>query len=121
MRPSHLQMLHQDYSTMDSDTWERCPSTTNAVERRNAECKTKQPVSLQQALTNVYRLDKSVCAKHLAAQDGCSVSYRDRSENAKRSAAKKRQAQRLATDIPDDPKAVQGPPDRACHFEKLGK
>ena len=55
------------------------------------------------------------------AQDGCSVSYRDRSENAKRSAATKRQAQRLATDIPDDPKALPGPPNRAIHFEKLGK
>ena len=76
---------------------------------------------LQQALTNVYKLDKSVCAKHLAALDGCSVSYRDRSENARRSAAQKRQKQRLAANVPDDPIALQGPPDRACHFDKLGK
>ena len=48
------------------------------------------------------------------------VSYHDRSENA-RSAAKKRQKQRLAANIPDDPTALQGPPDRACHFDKLGK
>ena len=33
MRPSHLQMLHPHYSAMDPDTWDRCPSTTNAVER----------------------------------------------------------------------------------------
>ena len=106
---------------MDSSAWDRCPSTTNAVEHQNAECKSKQPVALQHALTDVYKLDKSVCAKHLAALDGCSVSYRDRSENARRSAAKKRQEQRLATNVPDDPTALQGPPDRACHFDKLGK
>ena len=50
-----------------------------------------------------------------------SVSYSERSENARRSAAKKRQEQRLAANIPDDPSASQGPPDRACHFDKLGK
>ena len=72
---------------------------------------------LQQALTNVYKLDKCVCAKHLAALDGCSVSYRDRSENA-RSAVQKRQEQRLAANVPDDPIALQGPPD---HFDKRGK
>ena len=121
MRQSHLQMLHKGFSCMDSSARDRCPSTTNAVEHRNAECKSKQPVALQHALTNVYKLDKSVCAKHLAALDGCSVSYRDRSENARRSAAKKRQEQRLAANIPDDPTALQGPPDRACHFDKLGK
>ena len=76
-------MLHKDFSLMDSSAWDRCPSTTNAVEGRNAECKSKQPVALQHALTNVYRLDKCVCAKHLAALDGCSVSYRDKSENAR--------------------------------------
>ena len=75
IRSSHLRMLHKDFSLMDSSAWDRCPSTTNAVERRNAECKSKQPVALQHALTNVYRLNKCVCAKHLAAQDGCSVSY----------------------------------------------
>jgi hypothetical protein len=89
------------------------------VERRNAECKSKQPVALQHALANVYKLDKSVCAKHLAALDGCSVSYRDRSENARRSAAQKRQEQRHAANVPDDPTALQGPPDRVCHFDKL--
>ena len=94
MRSSHLRMLHKDFSLMDSSAWDRYPSTTNAVEHRNAECKSKQPVALQHALTNVYRLDKCVCAKHLAALaiDGCtcSVSYRDKSENARRSAAKNR-------------------------------
>ena len=43
----------------------------------------------------------------MAALDGCSVSYRDRSENAKRSAAQKRQEQRLAANIPDDLTALQ--------------
>ena len=61
MRQSHLQMLHKEFSCMDSSAWDRCLSTTNAVERRNAECKSKQPVVLQHALTNVYKLDKSMC------------------------------------------------------------
>ena len=51
---------------MDPSVWSRSPSTTNAVECLNAECKSKLPVTLQHALSNVYRLDKSVCAKHLA-------------------------------------------------------
>ena len=33
MRSSHLQMLHKDFSFMDSRAWDGCPSTTNAVER----------------------------------------------------------------------------------------
>ena len=37
----------------------------------------KQPIALQHALTNVYKLDKSVCAKYLAALDGCSVTNQD--------------------------------------------
>ncbi len=37
MRPNHLALLHKDYSTMDNEVWERCPSTTNAVYRAQ-EC-----------------------------------------------------------------------------------
>ena len=67
LRPKHLQMLHKHFSTMDPSVWSRSPSTTNAVERLNAECKSKLAVTLQHTLSNVYKLDKSVCAKHLAA------------------------------------------------------
>ena len=120
LRPKHLQMLHKDFSTMDPSMWSRSPSTTNAVERLNAECKSKLPVTLQHALSDVYRLDKSVCAKHLAALKECSISYRDKTESAKRASAAKRQQQRLVSSIPTDPMATHGPPDRACHFTPFG-
>ena len=112
-------MLHKDFSTMDSTVWGRTPSTTNAVERLNAECKSKQPVALQHALSDVYRLDKSACGKHLAALNECSVSYHEKTETAKRASAARRQQQRIASSIPTDPTAVLGPPDRACHFKTV--
>ena len=49
-----------DFSTMDPNVWSRSPSTTNAVESLNAECKSKMPVTLQHAFSNVYKLDKSI-------------------------------------------------------------
>ena len=101
---------------MDNEAWEKCPSTTNAVERRNADCKQKQPIPIKMAMINIYQLDKAVCAKHFAAENGISISHRDRSETARRSAAQTRQRQRLAKNYPDDLKAEKGPPDRACHF-----
>lgn len=76
----------------------------------------KKSIPLKMAILNVYNLDKSVCAKHIAAEDGVSISHRDRSETARRSAAQTRQKQRMAKVYPDDPKALKGPPDRACHF-----
>ena len=114
-------MLHKDFSTMDPSMWSRSPSTTNAVERLNVKCKSKLPVTLQHALSDVYRLDKSVCAKHLAALKECSISYRDKTESAKKASAAKRQQQRLVSSIPTDPMATHGPPDRACHFNTATK
>ena len=87
----------------------------------NAECKSKLAVTLQHALSNVYKLDKSVCAKHLAGLKECSVSYREKTESAKRASAAKRQQQRLLSSIPTDPTATHGPPDRACHFKTVHK
>lgn len=94
--------------------------TPNAitVECQSAECKSKHPVALQHVLTNVYKLDKSLRAKHLAAVYECNVSYHDRTENARRSAAKIRQTQHLAANVPDDPTASQALY-RICHFDKL--
>ena len=107
---------------MDLSMWSKSPSTTNGMERSNAECKSKLPVTLQHALSDVYRLDKSVCAKHLAALKECSISYRDKIESAKRASAAKRQQQCLVSSIPTDPIATHGPPDRACmHFNTTTK
>ena len=32
-------MLSKAFSKMDGNVWKQCPSTTNAVERRNKDCK----------------------------------------------------------------------------------
>ena len=101
---------------MDNEVWEKCPSTTNAVERRNAECKQKQTIPLKMAMLDIYKLDKAVCAKHIAAESGISISNGDRSETARHSVAQTRQRQQLAKIYPDDLKAQKGLPDRACHF-----
>ena len=70
---------------MDPSMWSRSPSTTiNGMERSNAECKSKLPVTLQHALSEVYRVDKSGCAKHLTALKECSISYCDKTEKVLR-------------------------------------
>ena len=38
-RRDHLIMLSKAFSKMDDGVWKQCPSTTNAVERRNKDCK----------------------------------------------------------------------------------
>jgi len=65
----------------------------------------------KKAMINIYNLDKSVCAKHIAAECGVSDSHRDKSETARHSAAQTRQRQRMAKLYPADPKAVKGSPD----------
>ena len=68
MRSAHLQMLHMDFSTMTSDVWNKCPNNTNAVERRNQDCKNGSSLPVRQCLVSVYKLDKAFCAKFLAAK-----------------------------------------------------
>ena len=63
------------------------------------EClKSKVAVTLHHALTNVYKLDKSICAKHLvgtfSCKHLCSVSYHEKTERAKRASTAIRQRQR---------------------------
>ena len=38
-RATHLRMLSKTFSSAP-DTWTNCPTTTNAVERKNKDCKT---------------------------------------------------------------------------------
>jgi len=49
------------------------------------ECKQKQPFLLKVTMINIYNLDKSV--KHITTECGVSISHRDKSETARRSAA----------------------------------
>ena len=51
------------------------PATTNAVGRKHKDCKSDNPNSLKAAIIKVYKIDKVACLKHLAAEDGLSLSY----------------------------------------------
>lgn len=94
MRSEHLRMLSKDYSEMDDSVWDRCPSDTNAVERKNKDSKEQQPQQLQNAMINLYKLDKACCSKHLAALDGSSIAYYSQTTQARRKAADRRNTQR---------------------------
>ena len=108
-------MLSAVFSPMVEKIWSKCPSTTNAVERKNKDCKSDNPKSLKMAMTNVYKIDKVVCLKHIGAQEGISLTYRSRSEEARKTAARKKQQQRYKN-IPPDKSAQFGPPDRYTNF-----
>ena len=113
-RSDHLKMLSKTFSTMAEDVWKRCPSSTNAVERRNKDCKSDSPQCLKLAMIKVYKLDKVACLKHMAAEKGVVLSYRSTTEEARRVSAIQKQKQRLKS-IPD--KSCQfGPPDRVDDF-----
>lgn len=53
---------------MEEDIWKQCPSSTNAVECRNRECKSDTPQCLKLAMMKVYKFDKLACLKHIAAE-----------------------------------------------------
>ena len=117
MQPRHLQMLHKDFSLMDNDIWDRFPADTNAVERKNQDSKDKIPQQLQSAMINLYKADKYMCTKHMAAMDGTSITYSDRSCEGRKKTAVSRSKHR-AKKFESDPNAMHGPPDRQNHFQK---
>ena len=122
MRPAHLQMLHKDFSTMTSDVWNKCPNNTNAVERRNQDCKDGSPLPIRQCLISMYKLDKAFCAKFLAAKDGNNLSYYSRTAESKESAAETRKSQRKRAVLAEkDNESHFGPPDKAQHFDDTRK
>ena len=46
------------------------------------ECKTDRHQPLKLAMINLYKLDKGTCCKHIAAENGASISYRSKDEEA---------------------------------------
>lgn len=99
---------------MSSSVWNKCPSSTNAVERKNKDCKSdKAPLKL--AMISLYKLDKLACFKHMAAEEGISITYRRKTEEARRANAVARQKQRMKAGKPDH-NAEHGPPDRVTNF-----
>ena len=95
------QNLSKAFSDMSPDSWRKCPSTTNAVERKNKDCKTDNVQPLKLAITSVYKLDKVQCFKHMAAEEGASVSYRSQTDEARKCRATARQKQRMKAVNPD--------------------
>ena len=57
-RCDHLKMLSKSFSAMMIDKWQACPSSTNAVERRNKDCKSDSPQCLKLSMIKVYKIDK---------------------------------------------------------------
>ena len=112
-------MLHKDHADMDLDTWKRCPSSTNAVERKNRDCKTGTLQSLLPALVSLYKMDKAVCAKYVVAKQGHSVSYNDQSEAKKQETAAKRKQQRKRQHQHET--ECTGPPDKQDDFITVRK
>ena len=111
----HLKMLSKAFSTMEEDIWKQCPSSTNGVECRNKECKSDTPQCLKLAMIKVYKVDKVACLKHIAAEKGSVLSYRSRTEEARRMEALAKQKQRMKC-IPDKT-SQYGPPDRVDNFK----
>ena len=99
---------------MDKDVWKLCPSTTNAVERRNKDCKSDTPGCLKLAMLKVYKVDKVACLKHIAAENGIILTYRSTTEEARRKDALTKKKQRMKS-LPDKT-SQYGPPDRPSNF-----
>ena len=58
-----------------------------------------------------------MCCKHIAVEEGTSVSYRARDERARRSSAEKRREQQLKSSAnPNKSAQYYGPPDRSSNF-----
>ena len=68
---------------MEGATWQNCPTTTNAVERKNRDSKQSQPVETKAAFVNTYRLDKAACLQYIAAPEEVRLSYRDTSQEGR--------------------------------------
>ena len=66
----------------------------HAVELKNKDCTSDTPQCFKLAMISVYKLDKIVCLKHVAAKEDVSLSYCSRSEEVRRKSARKKQKQR---------------------------
>ena len=79
-RPSHVIkdiMKHivkkQCSSDMAANKWDKCPATTNAVERKNDDSKGSLRIDQKEALVRVYRIDKAFCLQYIAAEEGVRI------------------------------------------------
>jgi len=78
------------------------------VERHNRECKEPQAVDLQRAFIHVYRIDKAVTLRHIAASKNTLTIFPSNTSLGRVKQWKKT--------YPLDKKATQGPPDKNSNF-----
>ena len=91
-------------------------ASTNAIECRNKDCKSDTPQCLKclkLSIIKIYKIDKVACLKHNITVKG-GLSYRSRSEEARRSNALSKQKQCLKSI--SDPESQYGPLDCATKF-----
>ena len=84
------------------------------LNEKKKDCKSDTPNCLKAAMIKVYKIDKVACLKHIAAEDGTSLSYRSKIEQVRRETARRKQKQRMGS-IPDKT-AEYGPPDCPSNF-----
>ena len=117
-RRPHLRMLCIPFSDMAKSTWDRCPTSTNAVERKNQDSKQSQPVEMKTAFVKVYRMDKTAHLQYIAACEQVRLSYRDTTQSHEKQAAQKRKERRNKK-YPQDKQALQGPTDKSTNFASI--
>ena len=66
-------------------------------------------------MIKVYIIDKVACLKHLAAEDGLSLSYRSKTDESRQMEALQKKKQKACTVV--DTTADYGPPDRPSNFQ----
>ena len=115
-KASHLRRLCKAFTMMEQDVWSKYPATTNAVKCKNKDCTSDSPHCIKLAAISVYNVDKVVCLKHIGEEEGVSLPYHTRSEEARRTSARKNQKQRARNQGPSDISAQLGPPDRVTNF-----
>ena len=117
-KASHLRRLCKAFTMMEQDVWSKCPATTNAVECKNKDCTSDTPQCIKLAMISVYKVDKVVCLKHIAAEEGVSLPYHSRSdhEEARRTSVRRKQKQRARNQGPSGVSAQFGAPDHVTNF-----
>ena len=103
------------FSSMDNDVRDRCSADTSAVDWKNQDSKDKILQQLQSAVINLYKADKYMCTKHMAAMDATSITYSDRNCEHRNEAVVSRSKHR-AKKSESDPDTMHGPPDHQTHL-----
>ena len=113
-------MLSSACSKMPKSTFDRLPSSTNAVESYNRLCKGPTPDSLDVAMMATYKLDMAATLQHLAATEGVSTSYECQTPEARviRASTQNKARNKRQYDVLEKDDA-EGPPDKRYDYSKL--